>query len=100
MQILSGMEKPWRKSKFGGLFRFDVPVTEYELLETERGEPGLFRTSEPEHTSEKQPEEGAISDSIAENRARIERAFHTRINPDIIFRPLPLRPDWNCTYHQ
>ncbi len=87
------MEKPWRKSRFNGLFRFDVPVTEYELLETERGEPGLFRTSEPEHTSEKQPEERAVSGSIAENRARIERAFHTRINPDIIFRPFPLRPD-------
>lgn len=82
------MEKKWTK-----LFQFDRPEGSFELLETERGEPGLLgaeKYSTRPQPSKKDPAEGKISSSLSENEARLRREFRTDINKDVILRPFML----------
>lgn len=78
------MEKKWTK-----LFRFDRPDPEFELLETERGEPGFFAAEkyagrpEPE---KKHPGEEKVSPKITENETRLRREFRIDVNTDVILR--------------
>ena len=65
------MEKKWTK-----LFQFDRPEGSFELLETERGEPGFLgaeKYSTRPQPSKKDPAEGKISSSLSENEARLRR---------------------------
>ena len=67
------------------LFAFDRPDPEFELLETESGEPGYFSGWREERPREDTPEEG-ISPSVRDNEQRIRREFRSEINPDFILR--------------
>ena len=53
-----------------GFFNFDTPDGEYELLETERGEPGFWggwRERPRERRADDAPDD--IADTLAQNRA-------------------------------
>ncbi|MDO4573335.1 MAG: spore germination protein [Clostridia bacterium] len=65
--------------------RFDDPPSDFELLETEHGQPGFFggwrdmRVEEPE-------EDGPVAPSVAQEEARWKKACRGAINPDLILR--------------
>lgn len=87
------MEKFWLKGIFSRLFRFDEPNVDFELLETEAGSPSMFGGAKRRAPQEKDGPESPADKSLAVNKARIEKLFRAKINPDIILREFLLRPD-------
>ena len=69
----------------GRRLRFDEPDGRFELLETERGQPSFFhgrkRSPAPEI-----PDRRAVSPSLQENRRRLQTAFYSEVNTDLILR--------------
>lgn len=85
LQILSLM-----KNKSAGilrrLFRFDEPPVEYELLETESGEPSFFGGWSG-HDNPKEEPALLVSVSLSENLNRLHEEYRGDINSDIKLRP-------------
>lgn len=70
------------------LLRFDEDTEEFELLETEEGEPGFFagrQHMEPGGARGSLQVE-PVSDTLSENEQRLKKEFHSEINPDILLR--------------
>ena len=70
-----------------GLFTFDIPDGEFELLETEQGEPGYWGGWR-ERVRERKPDDAPddIADTVAQNRARLSSELRGEINTDLILR--------------
>ena len=65
--------------------RFDEPDGRFELLETESGAPSFFhgRTSAP---APETPDERTVPPKLKESRRRLESAFFSDVNTDLILR--------------
>ena len=94
-QILSTMgnitlKKEYRKSislgsRLQRFFRFDLPSEEFELLETEHGEPKLFG----QHSNDFHDRSDTvrlISAELSENEQRLKTECRSEINSDLIIR--------------
>lgn len=66
--------------------RFDEAEQEFELLETEEGNPGFFGGWEKEQKAAQPQPEPPPSASITENEERLRKEYHVDINPDILLR--------------
>ncbi len=75
-------------SKINGALRFGVPEGEFELLETEKGEPGFFSGRDEDEGKDKRCAEGEtfVFDSLGENEKYLRNRLRADINPDMIFR--------------
>lgn len=74
------------KKSIWELLRFDAQEEQFELLETERGEPGLLASWREREDSEQQSPEAPASAALQENEDRLKRDFRCEINPDILLR--------------
>ena len=84
MQMLNGMKT--RNSDFlRRLFQFDEPSAEYELLETENGEPSFMGGWRGHAYSQEQPDL-RLSDRLEENLDRLRKEYRSDINEDFIVR--------------
>lgn len=68
------------------VLRFDEPETEFELLETEEGNPGFFGGWPDSEQSKQQPPSPPATSSVDENEQRLKKEFFSDINPDVLFR--------------
>ena len=73
------------------LFRFDEPPAEYELLETESGEPSFFggwRMQDPAEPGGQAREHATlfVSNSLDDNLEHLQQEYRSDINKDIIMR--------------
>ena len=68
------------------LFQFDEPPAEYELLETESGEPPFFGGWRGHDAPQEQPDL-FVCGSLDENLDRLRAEYRGDINKDIILRP-------------
>ncbi len=78
-----------RKHGLRGLFAFDRQPAEFELLETERGEPARWGGWQERVKPGPEPEaeqNDAISTSVQANRDRLSEELRGEINPDLILR--------------
>ncbi len=79
-----------RKHGLRGLFAFDRKPAEFELLETETGEPGFWgswHASNPAVPRSGQDEEvPGIHAQVQANYDRLKKEFRGEINPDLILR--------------
>ncbi|MBQ9832391.1 MAG: spore germination protein [Clostridia bacterium] len=78
------------------MLNFDVPMPEFELLETEKGTPsffGEFHDAKPRRT-EKTDEK--VPSSLEKVEARLKKEFHTDINTDVIVRPFMIGRTWQA----
>ena len=98
MQILYPMEN-FRKNSLNRRGRslwaglaFEEKNPEFELLETERGIPGVHGKKRDRVQMPTEEKPAPASASLRENRARLEEQFRARINPDFIFRSFHLSP--------
>jgi len=71
------------------LFRFDEPAAEFELLETETGEPHFFGSWEA-HGGTEEASARFLSPSLEKNLTNLEAEFRIDINPDVIIRRFAL----------
>ena len=69
----------------GRALRFDEPDGRFELLEMERGEPSFFHGQKQAQAPET-PDGRSVPKSLRESRRRLETAFSTQVNTDLIFR--------------
>jgi spore germination protein KA len=83
------MERMKRNRFFQRLFRFDSPDAEFELLETEQGEPGFWRNSRKDAPGAACAGEAEtpLSQSLKENKKRLSAELRGKINTDLILRP-------------
>lgn len=72
-------------TKLYELFRFGKTEDGFELLETERGEPGFFARGR-EAAPESGKEEHSVSAALCENESAMRKRMRADINPDVIFR--------------
>ncbi len=68
------------------LFEFDIASKEFELLETEKGEPSFFGTFHDVRPKKKKNIDENLPDTIGGIKERLKKEFHTDINTDIIMR--------------
>jgi hypothetical protein len=57
------------------VLRFDEPETEFELLETEEGNPGFFGGWPDSEQSKQQPPSPPATSSVDENEQRLKKEF-------------------------
>ena len=69
----------------GRYLRFDEPDGRFELLETERGTPSFFHGRKAAPAPET-PDDRTVSLRLKENRRRLESAFFSDVNTDLILR--------------
>ena len=83
------MEQNGKKNFWQRLTTFDVPDGEFELLETETGEPPLFGRKKNGDGQQSAPEEenDDIPAGIRDVKDRFFRELHGEINTDVILRP-------------
>ena len=75
------------KSLLKHIFAFGRCYDEFELVETEFGQPGFFDTGGPApHEQQQKKENDSISASVDENERRLKTELHTEINPDMVLR--------------
>ncbi|MBS7335543.1 MAG: spore germination protein [Eubacteriales bacterium] len=75
------------KSLLKHIFAFGRCYDEFELVETESGQPGFFDTGGPApHEQQQKKENDSISASVDENERRLKTELHTEINPDMVLR--------------
>lgn len=89
MQILLDMERKRKHPFWDTLFRFDMPEQEYELLETEHGQPNFVPHWDGTPHKKASTEE-PISRSLEKNKKRIYDAYRGDVNTDVILRPFML----------
>lgn len=68
------------------LFEFDIASNEFELLESEKGEPSYFGTFHDAKPKQEPKEDEEIPESIDGIKDRFKKEFHTDINSDIVTR--------------
>lgn len=66
--------------------RFDEPDQEFELLETEQGNPGFLGGWPDSQESKEEPPAPPASSSLTENENRLKKEYYKDINPDILLR--------------
>ncbi len=66
--------------------RFDEPDQEFELLETEQGNPGFLGGWPDSQESKQEPPAPPASSSLTENENRLKKEYYKDINPDILLR--------------
>lgn len=78
-----------------GLFAFDKPYSEFELLETEHGEPSYFSNMKDKKPPSEH-ETGSASTSVSENLERLKKEFRGDINSDLILRSFKMARKLDC----
>lgn len=73
------------KKSIWEILHFDEADTEFELLETEQGNPGFF-TSWTEKKPVEPPPPAPPSSSVDENEKRLKQEYRSEINPDVLLR--------------
>ena len=71
------------------IFGFETRSSEFELLETESGQPG-YMGGWRECAQEPQPEKHDIPPTLKESRERLMREYRMDINPDVVAREFQL----------
>ncbi|MDL2257644.1 spore germination protein [Eubacteriales bacterium OttesenSCG-928-K08] len=72
--------------KLADLLRFDHNEEEFELLETEQGEPGFFGGYPEEKKAKAAKPPPPASSSLKINESRLKADFYAEINTDVLFR--------------
>lgn len=68
------------------LFEFDIAQKEFELLETEKGEPSFFGTFHDAKPKKNKDADESVPNTLEGVREKIKKEFRADINPDIILR--------------
>lgn len=74
------------------ILSFGRSYDEFELLETESGQPGFFagRSAPRQDNAAHCPQNDNIDSELSKNEERLKRELHAEINPDMVLRPFLL----------
>lgn len=73
-------------ARMNSFLKFGIPENEFELLETERGEPGFFARKKEAANKKGAQEEYGVFDTLEANEKYLRIKLRADINPDVIIR--------------